>query len=113
MFGLADVVNVQGVAGAQNTRTSEPRMVRAAHEFEAQMMKELLAPMTRTGALFGADDEEDAGILGEFASESLAGALSAGGGLGIANRIIHALSHDPVQAQSPSGPKQAGLSKSK
>jgi Rod binding domain-containing protein len=67
-----------------------PRLVRAAHEFEAQLMKELLRPMTESGSLMG-DDEADtggAGTLGEFASESLAGALSASGGFGIANRIL-------------------------
>ena len=78
-------------------------MVRAAHEFEAQMMKELLAPMTRTDAVLGADDGEQTGVLGQFAAESLAGALSAGGGLGIADRVIHALSHaSPSNRTSPS-----------
>ena len=68
----------------------EPRLVRAAHEFEAQMMKELLKPMSR--APLEETEGEDTGVLGEFASESLARALSAGGGLGIADRIVHDLS---------------------
>jgi Rod binding domain-containing protein len=71
----------------------EPRLVRASHQFEAQMMKELLEPMTRPGALCGDSDGNETGVLGEFASESLAGALSAGGGFGIADRIVHTLSH--------------------
>jgi Rod binding domain-containing protein len=65
--------------------------VRAAHEFEAQLMKELLRPMTESGSLTGDDDGDGrggAGTLGQFASESLAGALSASGGFGIANRIL-------------------------
>ena len=73
-----------------------PRLVRAAHEFEAQLMKELLQPLTESGSLIG-DDEGDgrggAGTLGEFASESLAGALSASGGFGIADRILGEVSH--------------------
>jgi Rod binding domain-containing protein len=68
-----------------------PRLVRAAHEFEAQLMKELLEPMTRNDALFGEDEAGEKGTLVGFASESLAGALSAGGGLGIADRVIHEL----------------------
>lgn len=88
---------IAAIDGANRAAAAEPRpqprMVRAAHEFEAQMMKELLAPMTRTDAVFGGDDGEDTGILGEFATESLGGALSAGGGLGIADRVLHALSH--------------------
>jgi len=78
-------------AGREQRQSAEPRLARAAHEFEAQMMKELLAPVSR--ASLEDPDKEGTGILGEFASESLAGALSAGGGLGIADRIVHALSH--------------------
>jgi Rod binding domain-containing protein len=87
---------IAGLHGADRAITEQhhvdPRLARAAHEFEAQMMKELLAPMTRSNALVRESDQEDSGILGDFACESLAGALSAGGGLGIADRIIHSLS---------------------
>jgi Rod binding domain-containing protein len=73
-----------------------PKLVHAAHEFEAQMMKELLAPMT------GEDDAADSGLalgsgsgsggaLADFASEALGQALSERGGFGIANRIVHQL----------------------
>ena len=82
----------------------EPRLVRAAHEFEAQMMKELLRPMTAGSALLGGDDSDagGTGALGEFASESLAGALTAQGGFGIANRIVDDLSrsgNSPTNSQ--------------
>jgi len=75
-----------------------PRLVRAAHEFEAQMMKELLEPMTRSGSsLEGEDGEESgsgsAGALGTFASEALAQSISAAGGFGIADKILKTLSH--------------------
>jgi Rod binding domain-containing protein len=72
-----------------------PRLVRAAHEFEAQLMKELLRPMTESGSLIGDEDGDTGGTgtLGEFASESLAGGLSASGGFGIANRILGEVSH--------------------
>lgn len=75
-----------------------PRLVRAAHEFEGQMMKELLKPMTSGDSLTGAEDDTDSGMgsggaLGEFASEALGQALSLRGGFGIADRIVGALSH--------------------
>lgn len=75
-----------------------PRLVSAAHEFEGQMMKELLKPMTGGDALTGTDDDSDAGAgacgaLSEFASETLGQALSARGGFGIATGIIKELSH--------------------
>ncbi len=93
---------MQGIAGTTATTAAtgqavpQPRLVRAAQEFEAQMMKELLKPMTSDSALTGEDADSEAGSGGalcEFASESLGRALSAGGGFGIAHRLIADLSH--------------------
>ncbi len=90
---------IRSIAAGQGTIAAHamppPRLVRAAHEFEAQMMKELLKPMTESGSLTGDGngDSGGAGTLGEFASESLAGALSASGGFGIANRVVGEVSH--------------------
>ena len=81
-------------SGAQTATAPQPRLVRAAHEFEAQMMKELLKPMTGNDALTGEDEGAGSNAaLGEFASEALGKALSQHGGFGIANSIIHDLSH--------------------
>ena len=86
-----------GPHSASNTSSApQPRLVRAAHEFEAQMMKELLKPMTGNGNLLGSEDDSGAdsnAALGEFASEALGQALSQQGGFGIANQIVHDLSH--------------------
>jgi len=79
----------------QHPSQPEPRLVRAAHEFEGQMMKELLKPLNNADALTG-EDESDAGssgALGDFANEALGQALSRQGGFGIANSIVHQLSH--------------------
>ena len=79
-----------------NSPTPQPRLVRAAHEFEAQMMKELMKPLDRSASLTGTDgDAEDdsgsSGALGEFASEALGRALSERGGFGIASSIVKQL----------------------
>jgi hypothetical protein len=79
----------------------QPKLVKAAHEFEAQLMKELMKPLTSGGAPGDDEDDDDdkgsglgsAGALGEYASESLAMALSQQGGFGIADKIIKQLSH--------------------
>jgi Rod binding domain-containing protein len=87
---------------AQVHLAGEPRLVRAAHEFEAQLMKELLRPLTQSSKLWGdgdADETGGAGTLGEFAAESLAGSLSAHGGVGIANRIVDDLSRSGNTSQ--------------
>ncbi len=78
--------------------TPQPRLVCAAHEFEAQMMKELLKPMSGGNSLTGEDEDSgtdsgSGGALGEFASEALGRALSEHGGFGIAGHIVQDLSH--------------------
>ena len=79
-------------AAAAGAATPSPRLVKAAHEFEAQMMKELLQPMTSGDGLTGDDTESGSGgVLASFASEALGRALSDRGGLGIATSIVHAL----------------------
>lgn len=82
-----------------------PRLVHAAHEFEAQMMQELLKPMSGKNGLDGEDGDSatgSGGALGEFASEALGRALSERGGFGIATSIVRQLSrpgNSPVTAQ--------------
>jgi Rod binding domain-containing protein len=74
--------------------TPQPRLVHAAHEFEAQMMQELLKPMTENDGLDGDSDSASGsdGVLGEFASEALGRGLSERGGFGIAAGIVRELS---------------------
>ena len=92
-IGLGSQNGDEGLPGS----AVSPRLVRAAQEFEAQMMKELLKPMTGQDALTSEAGNEGAdsgatGALGEFASEALRQALSRNGGFGIADRIVHELS---------------------
>jgi Rod binding domain-containing protein len=93
-------MQVTGAAASSPVQQSaiapQPRLVRAAHEFEAQMMKELLKPMTDFDGLGGDADDSSSGsngALGEFATEALGRALSEHGGLGIASSLVHSLSH--------------------
>jgi Rod binding domain-containing protein len=79
---------------ASNAATAaSPRLVKAAHEFEASMMKELLAPMQPGKDPLSSEDESDPSnaALSEFASEALGKAISERGGLGIAKSILHQL----------------------
>jgi Rod binding domain-containing protein len=85
-------------AGIASGNTPQPRLVHAAHEFEAQMMQELMKPLTRGSSLAGEDDDSSNGsgsngALGEFATEALGRALSEQGGFGIANSVLKDLSH--------------------
>lgn len=79
----------------------QPRLVQAAHEFEAQMMKELLKPMVSGSSPDGnEEDPESCGPMADFATETLGQALSRQGGLGIANTIIRSLSRNEKIAGS-------------
>lgn len=92
---LSEIATTAATTGAAPA-SPQPRLVRAAHEFEAQMMKELLKPMTAGNGLTAEDDDSasgSCGALGEFASEALGRALSEQGGLGIAASIVRDLSH--------------------
>jgi len=91
-----------GSPGSTNPTGPQPRLVHAAHEFEAQMMKELMKPMTSASSLTGEDADSDlesgsGGALTEFASEALGKALSERGGFGIAKSIVQDLSHSGKQ----------------
>ena len=86
-------VLVSGVQAGTGPAPS-PRLARAAHEFEGQLMKELLKPLTATDGLAGDADEAGSGsALGEFAAESLAEGISRQGGFGIADKVLGELSH--------------------
>ena len=95
-----------------STPIVQPRLVQAAHEFEAQLMKELLKPMTAGTSLDG--EESDMGfaaVLGDFASEALGQALSRHGGLGIATSIVHSLSrNEKTSLDSPETEKKTVVS---
>lgn len=97
-------------AGAEHAgwkTTPQPRLVEAAHEFEAQLMKELLRPMT------AGDDEESGsdGALQDFAGQALGQALSKRGGFGIATSILHRLSQNDNEPHTdPAGGKNFAVS---
>jgi peptidoglycan hydrolase FlgJ len=80
-----------GSSSGATASTPQPRLVHAAHEFEASMMKELLKPLQHD-SLFSEDGSDDSsgsnGALADFASEALGKALSEHGGFGIAKRIL-------------------------
>ena len=95
---ISSIITSMAASNTDGASTPQPRLVKAAHEFEAQMMKELLKPMTESASMTGdEDDEGSTGALGSYASESLARSLSDHGGLGIANQIIRDLSHTSNQ----------------
>jgi Rod binding domain-containing protein len=97
-LGLAGIPISSGqmnAAGSAATVSPQPRLVTAAHEFEAAMMKELMAPLEQGKDILGGNEEESGSnsALGSFAGEALGKAISEHGGFGIAKSIIAQLSH--------------------
>ena len=96
-------------ASATDVATTPPaRLVKAAHEFEGQLLQQLLKPLTDSDGLTGDSLTGSAGALGSFASEALGQALSAQGGLGLADQIIRELT--PVAKAGVSGPVSGAVS---
>ena len=97
---MISIAAATGQSGSQTT--PQPRLVHAAHEFEAQMMQELLKPMTSGNGLDGEDGTASGSgsALVGFASEALGRALSDRGGFGIANGIVRDLSHSGHRSNS-------------
>jgi len=102
-----NVVSLQSSLMAQDGKGKEnPRLVSAAHEFEASLMQELLKPLQQD-PLFApensdgsnnalgdldsgsGDDQGSSGALMSLGSEALAKAISERGGLGIATQILN------------------------
>ncbi|HEU5351236.1 MAG TPA: hypothetical protein VFU55_06535 [Terracidiphilus sp.] len=91
-------MHVDGMQGLPLTGTqtnangaAPPRLVKAAHEFEGQLLEQLLKPMTDSDGLTGDSISGSAGALGSFAAEALGQGLSQQGGLGLADQIIRTL----------------------
>jgi Rod binding domain-containing protein len=82
-------------AQSQSAIVPQPRLIQAAHEFEAQLMKEMLKPLASGDGSDGRDEDSGSGgPLADFATEALGQALSRQGGLGIATNILHSLSRN-------------------
>jgi hypothetical protein len=88
-----------------STSVPPPRLVSAAHEFEADLMKELMTPLEPGHDPLGGDQEDSSSALSSFAGEALGKALSEHGGLGIAKSILHQLSSEGNRSTHPNGPQ--------
>lgn len=88
------------MSATSSTSAGQPRLERSAHEFEASLMAELLKPLQEASEGGGMGST---GALAEFASESLAKAISERGGFGIADRILHHFATHPAAGTEASG----------
>lgn len=88
--GLSGAAPGPGDAADAAKGAGGPRLTKAAHEFEASLMQELLKPL-QEDPLFAKDDSSADGsgnALSSFGTEALAEAISSRGGFGIADKIL-------------------------
>jgi len=87
-------VSLSGLSPASQTTPQDPKLVSAAHEFEASLMKEFLKPLQHDSLFADEGDKADddasgsAGTLMSYGAEAMAKAISEQGGFGIAQKIL-------------------------
>lgn len=114
MITLAHLAPQLSAVPQQGSKTPQnPKLVNAAHEFEASMMQELLKPLqqdslfSESGDASGSDQGGgSADALMSFGSEAMAKALSEQGGFGIATGILKHF-HDAATHAEAKNPGKA------
>jgi flagellar protein FlgJ len=84
----ADVIS-QPAAAVEGQK--QAKLVDAAQQFEATMLQELLKPMQHGQDSWGGEEKSDdtaSDTISSFGTESIAKAISQGGGFGIAKQIV-------------------------
>jgi flagellar protein FlgJ len=78
----------------------QAKLVDAAQQFEAAMLQELLKPMQHGQSSWGGDEKSDdsaSDTMSSFGTESIAKAISKGGGFGIARSVVKEVTRENQQ----------------
>jgi Rod binding domain-containing protein len=84
-------LDVTSQAAAAMDGQKHAKLTDAAQQFEAAMLQELLKPMQHGQDSWGGEEKTDdsaSDTLSSFGTESIAKAMSKGGGFGIAKQIV-------------------------
>jgi flagellar protein FlgJ len=89
MFALTNAVASTSDTSVQTDNAARhAKLVKAAQQFEAVMLGELMKPLGKNNAIGGSDDEQGSNALQGYSVEAMAGAMARSGALGFANRIV-------------------------
>jgi Rod binding domain-containing protein len=75
----------------------QAKLVDAARQFEATMLQELLKPMQHGQSSWGDEEKSEdsaSDTISGFGTESIAKAISKGGGFGIARRVVEQVTQE-------------------
>jgi flagellar protein FlgJ len=78
----------------------QAKLVDAAQQFEATMLQELLKPMQHGQDSWGGDEKSDDttfDTMSSFGTETMAKAISKGGGFGIARKVVSQITSEHQQ----------------
>src|ERR1700722_5787442 len=78
----------------------QAKLVDAAQQFEATMLQELLKPMQHGQDSWGGDEKSDDttfDTISSFGTETMAKAISKGGGFGIARKVVSQITSEHQQ----------------
>jgi flagellar protein FlgJ len=97
MFALpSSIPATSGTSVQTDSAARHTKLVKAAQQFEAVMLGELMKPLGKNTAIGGSDDEQGSNALQGYSVEAMAGAMARSGALGFANRIVASVEkHDP------------------
>ncbi|WP_433964756.1 hypothetical protein [Tunturiibacter gelidiferens] len=81
-------------------RQKQIKLVDASQQFEATMLQELLKPMQHGQSSWGEEEKNDdsaSDTMSSFGTESIAKAISKGGGFGIARSVVKQITQEHQQ----------------
>jgi flagellar protein FlgJ len=93
----------------------DPQKVKLAREFEQIFVRKMLSSLEKTSKVSGRDNLDSGGnVYGSMVVNALADAVTAGGGIGLADMIARSMSQQhpaaPAKAASPGTPTSAPAS---
>ena len=86
----------------------QAKLVDAAQQFEATMLQELLKPMQHGQDSWGGDEKSDDttfDTISSFGTETMAKAISKGGGFGIARQVVSQIRSEHQQKSEKKTPR--------
>lgn len=108
-FSIGDG-RLPGATQASPAAAQHTRLVKAAQQFEAMLMQEMLKPMRTKDQLFadpaedgksGSDSDEDGGVLQGFATQAMAEGMAKSGGMGIAKQVVRQVEREHAALNPP------------
>lgn len=82
---------------AQQKETPDPKQLEAAKQFEAIFLRQMLSGLEKAGQIGGGAVTSGSGIYGSMMVGALADAAANGGGIGLSELVLRALTPPPSQ----------------